>query len=67
MILSAHLEKNDIHLKTGSTNFVTVYDAKIQRFLIAELSDILPGTRYYGEGDIEGNESRGAEGYTVLH
>ena len=66
MILSAHLEKSDIHQKDGPANFVTAYDVKIQRFLIGELGRILPGAGYYGEEDTEGNESRVAEGYTFF-
>ena len=66
MIMSAHLEKNDIHQKAGPANFVTDYDVKIQRFLISELSGILPGAGFYGEEDTEGNESRVADGYTFL-
>lgn len=61
MILDAHIEKNDIHQKTGPANFVTDYDVKIQRFLIDRLSDLYPDAGYYGEEDTEGNK-RSIEG-----
>ena len=61
MILDAHIEKNNIHQKTGPANFVTDYDVKIQRFLIDRLSDLYPDAGYYGEEDTEGNK-RSIEG-----
>ena len=61
MILDAHIEKNNIHQKTGPANFVTDYDVKIQQFLIDRLSALYPDTGYYGEEDTEGNK-RSIEG-----
>ena len=61
MILDAHIEKNNIHQKTGPANFVTDYDVKIQQFLIDRLSAILPGCSIFGEEDTEGNK-RSIEG-----
>lgn len=65
MILAAHLEKDDIHQKTGPANFVTDYDVKIQQFLIDRLSALLPGCSFFGEEDTEGNK-RTVEGYTFF-
>lgn len=61
MILDAHIEKNNIHQKTGPANFVTDYDVKIQQFLIDSLSALYPDAGYYGEEDTEGNK-RNIEG-----
>ncbi len=49
MILDAHIEKNNIHQKTGPANFVTDYDVRIQSFLISRLSALFPDAGYYGE------------------
>lgn len=61
MILSAHIEKNNIHQKTGPANFVTDHDVRIQKFLIEKLSRVMPDAGYYGEEDTEGNK-RSIEG-----
>ncbi len=66
MILSAHLEKSDIHKKTGPANFVTDYDVRIQQFLISALSGILPGCVFYGEEDTDHNEHKVSTGYTFF-
>ncbi len=66
MILDAHLEKSEVHQKTGPANFVTDYDVRIQQFLIGELSHVLPGCSFYGEEDTEGNEHRVDTGYTFF-
>ena len=58
MILSAHVEKDEIHQKTGPANFVTDYDVRIQKFLIEKLSALYPDAGYYGEEDTEGNAHR---------
>lgn len=55
MILDAQLSASDIHQKEGLANFCTEYDIKIQRFLIEELSQILPGAAFYGEEDTDGS------------
>lgn len=66
MILEAHVEKDEIHAKKGPANFVTDYDVKIQKFLINELSAILPGAGFYGEEDTEKNQRRVGTGYTFF-
>ena len=65
MILDAHLEKDNIHQKTGPANFVTDYDVRIQTYLIEKLSGIVPGCGFFGEEKTEGNK-RSVEGYTFF-
>lgn len=66
MILDAHLNKKEIHHKQGISNFVTVYDVKIQRFLISELAKVLPNAGFYGEEDTEENDYSVGDGYTFF-
>lgn len=56
ILKTAHLEKEEIFSKEGEANFVTVYDRKIQDFLIHQFQVILPEASYFGEEDTEGNE-----------
>lgn len=56
------LSEDAVHQKEGPANFVTNKDVEIQRFLIRELSSLLPGASFFGEEDTEGNE-RSLEGY----
>ena len=42
MVLTANLESASVEKKTGDANFCTEYDVKVQKFLIDELSEILP-------------------------
>lgn len=63
IILDAHLEKNEVHQKTGPANFVTDYDVRIQEFLIDTLSSILPDCSFFGEEETEGNEHNVGSGY----
>lgn len=65
MILSAHLEKENVHQKSGPANFVTDYDVRIQEFLISRLSEVVPECSFFGEEDTEGNR-RKIEGYTFF-
>lgn len=66
IILSAHIAEEEIHKKSGSANFVTDYDVKIQKYLISELSAVLPGCSFFGEEDTEENEHRVSDGYTFF-
>lgn len=59
---NAKLSKETIHKKEGLANFCTDFDTEIQRFLIRELSAILPGAVFFGEEDTEGNQGAGASG-----
>jgi len=66
MILSAHLEKEEIHQKTGPANFVTEYDIRIQQFLIDQFSIILPGCGFFGEEETDGNRHEVGEEYVFF-
>lgn len=66
MILSAHLEKSEIHQKTGTANFVTDYDVKIQSYLIQKLSEIMPDCSFFGEEDTDGNTHSIGAGYSFF-
>lgn len=49
---SAHQGQNEISpdkIKAGHANFVTIYDKKVQEFLIERLSEILPESHFVGE------------------
>lgn len=63
ILLSAHVEKDEIHQKTGPANFVTDYDVRIQKFLIEQLSEIIPGCSFFGEEETEGNNHEARNGY----
>lgn len=54
--------RENIHKKEGIANFCTDFDTEIQRFLIRELSKIMPGATFFGEEDTEGNQGAGASG-----
>lgn len=66
MILSSHVRKDEIHEKAGPANFVTDMDVKIQKFLIAEFSSILPEASFFGEEETEGNAQRVGDGCTFF-
>ena len=66
MTLEAHVEKDEIHSKTGPANFVTDYDVKIQQFLIEKLSSIIPGCSFFGEEDTTNNSKIVGRGYTFF-
>lgn len=55
MVLSANLESALVEKKTGDANFCTEYDVKVQKFLIDELSKILPEAAFFGEEDTSNN------------
>jgi len=64
MLRSAHLSISEIHKKEGPANFCTDYDLRIQRFIMARLSEIAPGCSFYGEEDTEGNHGFATSPYT---
>ena len=47
MVLNANLESASVEKKTGDANFCTEYDIKVQKFLIDELSEILPEASFF--------------------
>ncbi|MBO7179713.1 MAG: inositol monophosphatase [Clostridia bacterium] len=55
IVLEANLNNALIEKKTGDANFCTEYDIKVQKFLIDELSKILPEASFFGEEDTSNN------------
>lgn len=55
IILEAKPTGDMIHKKQGPANFVTDYDVRIQKELIAGLQSILPEAAFFGEEDTEEN------------
>ena len=55
MVLAADLENASVEKKPGDANFCTEYDVKVQKFLIDELSKILPEASFFGEEETSNN------------
>jgi len=55
ILKNASLSKDQVFDKEGPANFVTLYDKKIQDYLIDRLKTIIPEAAYYGEEDTDGN------------
>lgn len=51
IMLSAAMDSSSIMSKDGHANFVTIYDEKVQAFLMETLSGILPEAHFVGEED----------------
>ena len=66
ILLSAHLQQEDVHRKAGPANFVTDYDLRIQSFLIGKLSEACPDAAFFGEEDTEGNRYGVGDGLTFF-
>ena len=49
IIRSANMQREEHVSKSGHANFVTVYDGKVQAYLIGEFTKILPEAQYLGE------------------
>ena len=49
IITGAENDRADHMTKSGHANFVTVYDQKVQEFLIGRLSKLVPEARFLGE------------------
>lgn len=62
IILEAKPTGDTVHKKQGPANFVTDYDVRIQKELIAGLKKILPEAAFFGEEDTEEN-SRDTRGW----
>ena len=61
IMLSAHnIEENKdaVHAKPGTANFVTVFDVKVQNFLISRFSEILPEASFLAEEKDNSDASR---------
>ena len=52
IMLSAHDVENgegNVHTKPGDANFVTVYDLKVQEFLIGRMKELFPSAEFFAE------------------
>ena len=64
-----HAERPDakVSIKSGRANFVTVYDEKVQEYLIGKLSEILPEAHFVGEEEELESFAAGYDcGYTFV-
>lgn len=67
IILNANLDKSEIFDKEGDANFVTIYDMKVQQFLISHILEVIPDASFYGEEEGDGNEKKISDtGYTFI-
>ena len=54
-----------VHFSIHSpANYCTDYDLRIQRFIMGQLSEAVPGCSFYGEEDTEGNHTTATAPYT---
>ncbi len=65
IIRSADYSRLGITQKTGSSNFVTEYDVKVQKYLEAELKKVFPECGFLAEEEGQG-ENKIGEGYTFV-
>ena len=52
IMLSAHdveTVEGNVHTKAGDANFVTVYDLKVQEFLIGRMKELFPNAEFFAE------------------
>ena len=52
IMLSAHdveTVEGNVHTKAGDANFVTVYDLKVQEFLIGRMKQLFPNAEFFAE------------------
>lgn len=67
MLRDANLSDEGVFAKSGDANFVTVYDVKIQQFLIEKLHELVPDASFFGEEDTDGSEQDHlSAGYTFI-
>ena len=67
LLKRAHLNKDEIFEKEGDANFVTVFDMKIQKFLIERILEVIPDAHFFGEEEEDLNKKEIAkEGYTFI-
>ncbi len=64
-MLSAKYESFKVSEKQGTANYVTEFDVKVQRFLEAELSKIIPEAAFLAEEEGE-DENKVGDGYTFI-
>ena len=65
IILSAHLDRDEVIRKSGHQNFVTEYDRRVQDFLEEKLHAVLPEASFYAEED-ENRDVNLRDGYVFI-
>jgi len=65
LMLEADSARMHVEEKSGTANFVTEYDVRVQRTLQAAFSELLPGCGYLAEEEGESENAIGA-GYTFI-
>jgi len=67
MLRNASVSDDGIISKTGDANFATVYDVRIQEFLIDRLRQMIPDASFFGEEDTAGSrQNQLSPGYTFI-
>ena len=66
IMLSANYGENQIHSKSGTANFVTEYDLKVQDFLYTELAKIMSNANFIGEESDSNDTAKLADGYSFI-
>lgn len=65
IMLSADSKRLGVKQKSGTANFVTEYDVRVQKYLQGELPKLLPGCTFLAEEDGESSNPL-SEGYTFI-
>ena len=66
IMLSANHDENRIHSKSGTANFVTEYDIKVQDFLYAALAKLIPEANFIGEESDTNDTAKLTDGYSFI-
>ena len=67
ILKEAQLDSDGVGQKQGEANFVTVYDVRIQQFLMEKLSEMIPDATFFGEEDTQGNQAGClSDGFTFI-
>ena len=67
IILSANYhEDNNLHSKSGTANFVTEYDLKVQDFLYKSLAEVIPDANFIGEESESNDIAKLNQGYSFI-
>jgi Archaeal fructose-1,6-bisphosphatase and related enzymes of inositol monophosphatase family len=66
MLSADYHENNNLHSKTGTANFVTEYDVKVQDFLYKSLAEIIPDANFIGEESDVNNTDKLKQGYSFI-
>jgi len=67
IILSANYhEDNNLHSKSGTANFVTEYDLKVQDFLYKSLVEVIPDVNFIGEESDTNDINKLKQGFSFI-